>query len=372
MTEKIKLDASMNEVISWFQINYPDLVKTMKDAQHHYSDEKLNAYHLEGDVFTHTMMVCLQAVNYAPDNDYVRWSTLLHDIGKPDARFVNDEKQKTMFYGHEGLSAFMAIDILNATDISVEDKIMIFKIIALHGDLFRFMKPCGTVKDEILEIFAGEKDLLHNLVYQVRADSTGRFWDGGTVTDDVKYDLPKHFKPIIKRLKNGIKIKNDFEKPMLTVLVGPPASGKSTYLANMKDKATVISRDNLVMEMAENLGGNYNDAFKAINEDKELLKVVSDSFNEKVQTAKKEGGDLTIDMTSMSKKGRRKWVNEFSKYNKRAIVFLTGFEELKRRNTIRSQTGKHIPEHVLKDMCQRFSLPMYSEGFDDIMFEWTE
>src|SRR5574344_1860728 len=45
----IGLKSSTNELVSWFQVNYPDLVKAMKEAQHHYDETLLNPYRLEGD-----------------------------------------------------------------------------------------------------------------------------------------------------------------------------------------------------------------------------------------------------------------------------------------------------------------------------------
>lgn len=368
----IGLKSNTNEIVSWFQVNYPDLVKAMKEAQHHYNDSLLNPYHLEGDVFTHTMMVCLMARTVAPDNDLVRWSSLLHDIGKPGARRINDETKRVAFHGHEGLSSYMAIDILNKTDIPVADKIMIHKIVAMHGELFHFVKSDGTIKSDILETFKGERALLENLTYQVWADSFGRFWESGRVTN-INADLPDHFRPIIDQLSYSIQPMKNTGNPTLSVLIGPPCSGKSTWIAN-NGSGVVISRDALVEAVGAKRGLNYSEAFKFLNANKDVSDTEVDGvLNSVVIETRNAGVDAVIDMTNMSKKGRRRWINEFSKYDKKAVVFLTGFEELKKRNKNRADmTGKYIPSHVLEDMCIRYSLPTYAEGFNDIQFVWTE
>jgi len=344
----------------------------MKEAQHHYNDSLLNPYHLEGDVFTHTMMVCLMARTVAPDNDLVRWSSLLHDIGKPGARRINDETKRVAFHGHEGLSSYMAIDILNKTDIPVADKIMIHKIVAMHGELFHFVKSDGTIKSDILETFKGERALLENLTYQVWADSFGRFWESGRVTN-INADLPDHFRPIIDQLSYSIQPMKNTGNPTLSVLIGPPCSGKSTWIAN-NGSGVVISRDALVEAVGAKRGLNYSEAFKFLNANKDVSDTEVDGvLNSVVIETRNAGVDVVIDMTNMSKKGRRRWINEFSKYDKKAVVFLTGFEELKKRNKNRADmTGKYIPSHVLEDMCIRYSLPTYAEGFNDIQFVWTE
>lgn len=369
----VGLKSTTNELVSWFQLNYPDLVKAMKEAQHHYNEALLNPYHIEGDVFTHTMMVCLMARTVAPDNDLVRWSSLLHDIGKPGARRINDETKRVAFHGHEGLSSFMAIDILNRTDIPVADKIMIHKLVAMHGELFHFVKSDGTIKSDILETFKGERALLENLTYQVWADSFGRFWESGRVTN-ISTDLPDHFRPIIEQLSYGVQPMKNTGAPQLTILVGPPCAGKSTWIVANGGNATIVSRDALVEVAGTKRGLNYSEAFKFLNSNKDVSDAEVDGvLNSTVIEARNAGKDVVIDMTSMSKKSRRRWVSEFSKYDKKAVVFLTGFEELKKRNKIRAEkTGKYIPDHVLQDMCIRYSIPTYAEGFDDIQFLCNE
>jgi len=333
----------------------------------------LNPYHLEGDVFTHTMMVCLMARQVAPNNDVVRWSSLLHDIGKPGARRVKDDVKRVAFHGHEGLSSFMAIDILNKADIPVADKIMIYKLIAMHGELFHFVKSDGTIKDDILDVFKGERELLENLVYQVWADSFGRFWQAGRVTN-IDADLPDHFRPMIEKLAYRIEPMKNTGVPQLVVLIGPPCSGKSTWINANYPNATVVSRDNLVEAAGRKRGMNYSETFKFLNDNKEVSHAeVDGALTNLVNEVKTSIKDVVIDMTNMSKKGRRRWLGEFNKHDKKAVVFLTGFEELKKRNKIRADmTGKYIPAHVLEDMCIRYSLPTYAEGFNSIEYQWTE
>ena len=59
------------------------------------------------DVFTHTAYV----VAAVPPTLSLRWAALLHDIGKVPA-FTTDETGRGHFYGHAGLSAQMANDLL--------------------------------------------------------------------------------------------------------------------------------------------------------------------------------------------------------------------------------------------------------------------
>ena len=369
----IGLSTVTDDMVNWFQLEFPHLTDKMRKATHHYDTQTLNAYHVEGDVWTHTMMVALMAKHFAGGHDHVRWSALLHDTGKPDALGQNHENKRVSFHGHEGLSAFLALDVLNKTNMTTQDKILIHKIIANHGDLFRFIKSDGTIKQDILNVYAGEKQLLENLVHQVMVDSLGRFWQNGKC-ENISVDFSKLFQSTIDALSYAIHPMKHTGKPKLTVLVGPPCAGKSTHVKNNITNTKIISRDDLVDVAGARRGLNYTDTFKFLNENADICrKEVDEVFESMVRDTKHTTSDVLIDMTCMSKKSRRRWINEFHDHDARAVVFLTGFETLKTRNKIRAHTGgKFIPERVLTDMCLRYSLPMYSEGFNEIEFVVSE
>jgi tRNA nucleotidyltransferase (CCA-adding enzyme) len=66
-----------------------------------------NDYHAF-DVWRHT----LETVKAAPADPAMRWAALLHDIGKPEAKFI-DAGGRVRFLGHEAISEKMASQILN-------------------------------------------------------------------------------------------------------------------------------------------------------------------------------------------------------------------------------------------------------------------
>lgn len=76
----------------------PELGRTFGESQ--------NEYHPD-DVFMHSLRSC----DHAPADLGLRWSALLHDIGKKDRKQVVDGR--TVFYRHERDSARMAAEILD-------------------------------------------------------------------------------------------------------------------------------------------------------------------------------------------------------------------------------------------------------------------
>jgi predicted kinase len=370
MHDIIDINTNHHELLHWFQMQFPDLKQAMHLADHHYSEQRLNPYHVESDVWTHTMIVYKLSEIFYRDDGVVRWSSLMHDLGKPRARIVNEDNQRVMFIGHEGLSCFLAADVVNRSQLTTNEKIMIFKLIALHGSLFHFVTSDNNIKSDFYDTFMGERLTLEHLIRQVHVDSTGRFWERGRVAD-VALDLPSVFESAIQRTSCAV-VKMRAGRPQLTVLVGPPGVGKSTYVYRNHADDVVISRDDLIMEYARNHRLNYSEAFQHfINNRDDEYNYITSKIAEQVNDARQRQAPVVIDMTNMSKKSRRRWINEFHKYDKRAVVFVAGYQELIARNKMRHElTGKYISADTLDTMCKKFSVPLYGEGFNEIIYEW--
>lgn len=156
-------------------------------------------------------------------------------------------------------------------------------------------------------------------------------------------------------------------QPTIYMLVGPPASGKSTWrakhLAQTERPTVVISSDDYIDALAANLGITYSDAFKKADM-KEITRVLNNQFDEAI----KRGDDIILDRTNMSAKTRRKYLSRMPRnYAKVAVVFNVGRELLDRRLADRAAaTGKHIPKNVVDDMIKSYDEPTTSE-FDRVV-----
>lgn len=442
---KIKTEPTMNELVNWFQIKYTRLADTMKLSNHNAAPDEPNPYHIEDNVWAHTMMVCLQAEN---ENKIVKICALLHDTGKPESREIipfekkkpvhtesnqirNDGKNlgvdsglqrvmpksgtKSHFRGHEGLSFYKATSVLNDLEtegvIDTSEKIQILSIISLHGTLFDSITKDGQMRkpEKVFQKFE-DSDWFENFTSQVRCDSTGRFFvstDGRKSTGSTIGKLiftREEFDDYHK--ENPVQPEDEMIKlataPKITLLVGPPGAGKSTWRsANVKDEV-VISRDDIMLEYAKGLGKvyiecnncddngmvettwdylecdecgssnqvlveTYSDIWAYLL-DNDLHKEVDKLEQKMYQDAIKANKDIIIDRTNMSRKSRRKWLTNARGYRKDAIVFCTSDKVLYERNKQRAEeTGKNITSGLVKGMMKSFMVPMYDE-FDII--EW--
>jgi predicted kinase len=149
--------------------------------------------------------------------------------------------------------------------------------------------------------------------------------------------------------------------PKCYQLVGVPAAGKSTWIAN-QDWAVgipVVSTDNFVEAYANEQGKTYNEVFK------DYMPTAVDLMAKAVVAAREAGHDVIWDQTSTTVKSRARKFRMLRDYEHIAVVFKTpDSEELARR--LASRPGKNIPDHVMKSMIEGCEMPTEEEGFTEI------
>jgi predicted kinase len=335
------------ELLRWFYSNYPRLVEEMRNCDHNLSYDEPNSYHLEGDVWCHVMMILkqIQQANYLTDYDKYIYSViaLCHDLGKPEARQIRDGK--VTFYNHDAISAFKAIEVLNHLALSQEEKEVIFQTIAHHTQVFRLTRQ--QLFDKLLDA------KLRNTIETFGVfDHDGRFHDNQEV--EKSYTLCEDL---------VVKYSSQNAPKTVTVMVGLPASGKSTYIEqNASEGSFIVSRDRIVEDLGD--GITYSEKWYSANQ-KEVDEVLQEVFKQ----AKKEN-EVFVDMTHLSTKSRRRTLSHFGKeWKKKCVVVLPSLTQLTNNSEYRKNTtGKFVSDSVVLEMMSRFSSPTYSEGFDEI--EW--
>lgn len=152
------------------------------------------------------------------------------------------------------------------------------------------------------------------------------------------------------------------KKPFVIILSGVPMSGKSTWIKNNYPDTLVVSRDNILLEVAKT--EDYGYAYKTANHKK-----VDKMLLNQIITVSNDNKDVIIDMTNLTRKVRMRNLSYFSdKFYKKAVAFsLLDVEEYEKRNNFRKvNENKYIPMGVLHSMISNYVLPTLDEGFDDI------
>lgn len=163
-------------------------------------------------------------------------------------------------------------------------------------------------------------------------------------------------------------MKTNETKPTIYVLIGPPCSGKSTwinkFLKNNKQDYSIISSDNHIERLAISDGLTYSEAWP------KFIGQATAAAKQDLEGAKRDNKNIIVDQTNMSKKKRKSLLQGLDHYHKIAVIFDCDTKTLIARNEERfKRTGKNIPENVIKDFLNKFDPVTKDEGFAEIRRE---
>ena len=156
------------------------------------------------------------------------------------------------------------------------------------------------------------------------------------------------------------------------ILVGLPASGKSTYIKNQGffgDDAFIYSTDDAIQKKAKKAGKTYDDVFT--NEIDNATK----KANKGLQKALEYGRpNIICDQTNLGKKKRSRLIARFKQYKYRVVCVY--FPIYYRDNSewidrLYSREGKTIPNEVVLKMIDGMNVPDIGEGFHEIRYIHT-
>ena len=155
----------------------------------------------------------------------------------------------------------------------------------------------------------------------------------------------------------------NIKEPFVIILIGPPLSGKSTWIRENFPDTNVICRDEILMDVYGSR--NYTEAFKNVDQ-KEVDRVLHQSLVD----ANKEKKNVIVDMTHMGSKRRKQNLNYFTNdYYKLGVIFpILSDEEYVRRNQKRiDEENKNIPMSVIKGMISTYQTISPEEGFNKVI-----
>jgi predicted kinase len=149
--------------------------------------------------------------------------------------------------------------------------------------------------------------------------------------------------------------------PKFYMLIGVPASGKSTWRNANAGHAEIISTDDIIDHRAASIGVTYNEVFK------DTIKEATELANRHALKAFTMGKDVVWDQTNITPKSRKsKLAMVPNHYEKIAVFFATPTEDEWQRR-LNSRTGKNIPQNILMGMASSLEQPTADEGFDSII-----
>lgn len=155
--------------------------------------------------------------------------------------------------------------------------------------------------------------------------------------------------------------------PILWMLVGVPASGKSTWIEKHMygeegrgRDTTILSTDYYIELIAKDRGLTYNEVFH------DAIKDANRKMYEDLKYAVDRGHNIMWDQTNLNSRSRAPKLNAVPyTYRKIGVFFpVPPLDELERR--LASRPGKLIPKGVMQNMIDSLTQPLLAEGFNEV------
>lgn len=148
------------------------------------------------------------------------------------------------------------------------------------------------------------------------------------------------------------------DKPLLIMMVGLPASGKSYFAKKISLGSTIYSSDDIRSEI-------FGDE-DCQDKNEEVFKLLHNRIKESLRS----GINTIYDATNINYKRRMSFLNEIRKINCYKVCYLiaTPYEDCVRQNAERERS---VPIEVITRMYKNIYIPQKYEGWDYIDIIWN-
>ncbi len=348
-------------VIVKFCEQYPYIAHRMRTTLHTFNESiNVNPYHIEGDVWSHTMMVLkcfkdFEDSEYTKFNDIMYHVCLLHDVGKLFTQ--STFKNKTSFQNHGPAGVQFAIDYVLENDLDRYDFKTLYYMLSIISNHINCFKCTDSNK---LKLLLNNDSVLYNLTKRfTETDNNGRFH-----VDDNNVLILGDFID----METSINIKNDYN---ICILSGVPGSGKD-YVAKYIGYENIISYDKLRLQLyidskpeeTQDEKELYQKAFEYCKK-LPLIELLVDIVKSRVDN----GIPVAICNTNLDSDTRTKLVKKLRQriktYTKIRSVLVANTRDNCINNDIK-RSDKTVGKDVINGFCSNIQVPTMLEGFDDV------
>ena len=326
-------------------------------------------WHAEGDVWTHTRMVCAELERLAdwPSLDRATqlkllFTALFHDAGKPATTVLEPDTGRIRSPRHALAGAEIARRMLRELECGLVTREEIAALVRFHGRppfLLEKAKPehevislSWQVNNRLLYLFAladtrgrQAKEMARpeeNLdLWKLVAEERGCFARAYPFVND-------HARFLFYRdqLSSLHYTPHEDYRCTVTLMSGLPGAGKDTWLARHRPGLPVVSLDAIRSELDVDATDNQG--------------TVIQSAREQCREHLRAGRDFAFNATNITRQMRGRWIELFADYNARIeIVYL---EPPLRTILMHNQRRTNpVPEKVIEQLLERLEPPTITE-----------
>ncbi len=358
--EKLK-QASLDDIIGWAKSQSwcRAMAECAQDAE----------WHSEGDVWTHTKMVCGQLVeldewpSLSPHEQIVLiFTALFHDVAKPLTTQVDPETGRVSSPKHAIKGEHVARGVLRKIGCDLTTREEIARLVRFHGrpafllerdePAHEVVRLSWLVNNRLLYLFALADTRGRDTDSMTRPEETLHFWKLQAeeldcfeqpfpfASDHARFTFFRQQEPNLHYVPH-----EDF-KCQVTLMCGLPGSGKDTWLCQNRVDLPVVSLDEIRGELGVDPTDNQG----------EIVQVARERCREFLRA----GTAFAFNATNTVKQTRKRWVDLFADYNSHIeLVYVEPpFARLMQQNRNRIEP---VPEKVITKLAAQCEPPTWPE-----------
>ena len=334
-------------------------------------------WHSEGDVWTHTKMVCHQLTELvewpsltAHEQVVLIFTALFHDVAKPLTSQVDPDTGRVTSPKHAVKGEHVAREVLRELGCDLATREEIARLVRYHGrpafllereePTHEVVRLSWLVSNRLLYLFAVADTRGRDTDSMTRPEENLHYWKLQAEEADC-YEQPypfandhARFQFFRQREPNLHYVPHEDFACQVALLCGLPGSGKDTWLSRNRSELPVVSLDDIRGELDVDPTDNQGEVVQLARERcREFLRSkISFAFN----------------ATNILKLTRGRWIDLFADYNARIeLVYVEPpFDRLLQQNKSRANP---VPEQVIRKLAAKCEPPTWLEGHGLILGE---
>jgi predicted kinase len=334
-------------------------------------------WHSEGDVWTHTKMVCRELEQLAEwpsldghERTLLLFTALFHDSAKPLTSRLDPDTGRIQSPKHALKGEHLARGVLRDLGCDLTTREEIARLVRFHGRpafLLERSDPAHEVvslswlvSNKLLYLFSLADTRGRTTDSMSRPEENLHYWKLMAEENDC-FAGPYPFANDQARFlfyrtqaPDRHYVPHEDYRCTVTVMSGLPGSGKDAWLAANRNDSLVVSLDDVRTELDVEATDNQG--------------VVAQRAKEKCREPLRSGTSFAFSATNLLRQIRQRWIGLFADYGARIefVYVEPPFAVILRQNKRR---GRTVPEHVIRELADKCEPPTWTEAHSLVTVE---
>ncbi len=327
-------------------------------------------WHSEGDVWTHTQMVCQQLLQLeewpsltSQERTLLTFTALFHDAAKPLTTQVDPDTGRITSPKHAVKGEHLVRGVLRDLECDLSTREEIARLVRYHGrpafllerndPAHEVIQLSWLVNNRLLYLFALADTRGRDTDSMTRPEENLHYWklmaeENSCIREPYPF-VNDHARFLFYRQAgpNLHYVPHEDFACTVTMMSGLPGSGKDTWLSRQRGDLPMVSLDDLRGEL--DVGPTDNQG--------EVVQLARERCREFLRSKT----SFAFNATNLLKQTRQRWIDLFADYNARVeLVYIEPpFPTVLRQNKNRP---KAVPENVIRQLAGKYEPPTWTEG----------